>query len=371
MGRWNGLLCLLNVITFIIRVLKLLFMQGKYIFSALVVILLVCSPGAAVTTKIAAGAPVFIGESNLNIASAIGECHVIAWWPNASDLSGPATRNITIKNLNEASGIATRFNISPDLFSGYTGNWYCEDKKPHFIVLTVLEPNLTLRVWDIDNNKDVSGQSLQYSANITYRIDTNLNLAMEYYNRTDLTPADNIFTVRLTDPSGKQLSNIYTGSVGKSTTQILIFDGNPFIQTPTYLGKNLEAWNRLSRDATGSLMYPAGTYTFTVTQNLNNMQALYASTGVASPDGKTVSSAQVSFLPPDLLASTPIVTTQPMEAVTTAPETVVQTPIITPSTTVITESVPVTGKTTYSPLPIWIGILGIICAVLLCRQRIR
>jgi hypothetical protein len=203
----------MNVITFIIRVLKLLSMQGKYFICALIVIFLVCSPGAASTKKIAYGAPVFIGESDLDISSAIRDCKVIAWWPDETNMSGPAAKNITIQRVNDVILPINHFNISPSLFAGYTGNWYCEDKQPTFMVLNVVEPKLSIRVWDIDNDKDITGQAVPVTTNITYRIDTNLYQAMSYINRTEMNPADGIFTVKLTNPIGKQMSNIYTGSV--------------------------------------------------------------------------------------------------------------------------------------------------------------
>jgi hypothetical protein len=342
-------------------------MQGKYILFALVVILLVCSPVAAITNKIVAGTPVFIGESNLNIASAIGDCHAIAWWPDENDMSGPPAKNLTIKLVNEIILPANRFNISPDVFTGYTGNWYCEDKKPRYVVLTVLEPNLSIRVWDVDNGKDISGQSVPASTNLTYRIDTNLHQAMGYNNRTDLTPADGIFTVRMENPSGKQMNNIYTGNVGATTTKILIFDSNPFIQTPSYIGRNLDSWNRLSRDASGTLLYPAGTYTFTVTQNLNQMQEQYASAGVKDINGKTTSTVSVTILPQDVFTQTPAVIV-PAENLTTVPETTVQ-PVQTIKKTALPTEMPVATKTTYSPLPFWIILLAIGCAGLLAVRR--
>jgi hypothetical protein len=334
-------------------------MHGKYILSALVVILLVCSPVAATTNKIAAGAPVFIGESNLNIASAIGDCHVIAWWPDQGNMTGPAAKNMTVKRLNEANDLVTRFNVSPQVFGGYTGNWYCEDKAPHFVVLTVIEPSLSIRVWDVDTDQDITGKSVPFSTNITYRIDTNLGQALNYYNRTELTPADGIFTVKLTNPSGQAFTNIYTGSVGSADTQILTFDSNPFITTPTYFGQKMDSWNRLSRDASGSLMYPPGTYTFTVSQNLNRMQDSYASTG------KTTSSASVAFQPLPFVTSTPAV---PQENVTVVPVTT-QLPVTVIKSTVPT-TVPVATKTTYSPLPAWVTVIGLLLA-LICISRSR
>ena len=349
----------MDVITFIIMVLKLLFMQGKYILFAFVVILLVCTPVAAVTNKIAAGAPVFIGESNLNIASAIGDCHVIAWWPDAGNMTGPAVKNITVKRLNEANDLVTHFNVSPQVFRGYPGNWYCEDKKPAFVVLTVVEPTLSIRAWDIDNNKDVTGQYVPVSTNVTYRIDTNLNQVLDYYNRTDLTPADGFFTVRLTGPFGKQISNIYTGSVGAASTQILSFDSNPFITTPTYFGTHMGDWNHLARDAGGSFLYPPGTYTFTVTQDLNYMQESYASAGIDF-SGRTVSSANVAFLPQEIVTT---VQTPPQGGEVTTPPVTAQPSVTGPVSTAPTTA-PVARPTTYSPLPVWSAAAGLLVALI-------
>jgi hypothetical protein len=363
----------MNVIMFIIRVLKLLLMQGKYILFALMVILLICSPVAAITNKVATGAPVFVGESNLNIVSAIGDCHIIAWWPDERNMTGPAARNFTVKQLNEANGLATAFNVSPEVFTGYTGNWYCEDKKPTFVVLTVVEPNLSIRVWDIDNNKDVTGQTIPTTTNITYRIDTNLYQAMDYYKRTDLTPADGIFTVTMTNPVGKQMTNIYTGNVGSPSTKILVFDSNPFITTPSYIGRNLEAWNRLTRDTTGALLYPSGIYTFSVTQNLNHMKESFASSSIKDTNGKTSSSASITFLPLESLTPTLVPTLQANLSPT--PEITAVTTILEPSQTQRTATqtqasikIPA-GKTTYTPLPTGIVLAGIVCAGLLAMRK--
>jgi hypothetical protein len=370
MHSQNYPLCLMNVITFIIMVLKLLFMQGKYILFAFVVILLVCSPVMATTKKVAAGAPVFIGEINIDITSAIKDCHVIEWWPDETSMSGPAVKNITVKNLNAGNGLINRFNVTPQVFDGYTGNWYCEDIKPPFLVLTVVEPQLSIRAWDIDNDTDVTGQSVPFSANVTYRIDTNLNQALSYYNRTSLTPADSFFTVRLTDPWGQQIPNIYTGSIGAASTQILPFDSNPYITTPSYFGKNMGNWNHLSRYPTGDLIYHAGTYTFTVYQDLDNMTQLYnmtqsyASAGPGGLSGKTTASASVTFLPQFPLTPTPT----PGQENAINPSVTPQ-PEVTELQSAVPTTAPVAGKTTYSPLPAWIVITGTGGAALLFARK--
>jgi hypothetical protein len=358
----------MNVIMFILRALKLLFMQGKYILSVLVVILLVCAPAAATTKKIAAGSTVFIGESDLDITAAMKTCHSIGWWPSGGNTSTPAVRNVTVKQLNEANGLATHFNISPQIFDGYTGNWYCEDMKPSFVIFNVANPRLAIKVWDLDNNEDVSGQSIPISANVTYLVETNLFMALDYYNRTDLTPADGIFTVVLTGPSGQKISNIYTGSDGSAGTEIRVFDSNPFITTASYFGKNMNGWNHRSRNLRGDMIYPAGTYTFVVSQDLNKMKESYAAASVSDQSEMTTASVSVAFLPEAALTPTLTAETPALENTTVAPvasETEVEI-----TDTSVPTTAPAATKTTYSPLPVWIiaASLGI-AGLLVFRRR--
>jgi Domain of unknown function (DUF3821) len=337
---------------FIIRVLKLLFMHGKYILPAFVLILLVCSPVAASTSKIAVGAPVFIGETNLDITSAIGDCHVIAWWPDAGNTSAPPVINLTVKNLNEANGLSGHFNVSPRVFLGHTGNWYCQDMNIPRPILYVVDPQFTIRVWDTDNDKDISGQTVPVTTNVTYRIDTNLYQYAGYYNRTNLNPSDTIFTIKMTDPLGRNVPNIYTGNAGAASTEITSFDSSPFITTPVYFGKNMNGWYRLSRDARGDLIYPPGTYIITASQNLGNMKQAYSDAGITSQDGITTGTTSVTFSPPPTLA--PVVTTQPVAANITGTAQPQETQTI----AAVPTSQPVARKTPYQPLPWWVAVMA-------------
>src|SRR5208337_5023638 len=140
---------------------EITFMHGKYILPALIVILLVVSPVAGSLSKISAGAPVFIGENNVDISSGLNGCHTIAWWQNGSDINSvPAVTNLTIYAIGSDSYRMYHFNFSPDIFSGYTGPWYCVDSKPYYPAFTVNEPQMDIRVWDLDSNSDVTGQSV-------------------------------------------------------------------------------------------------------------------------------------------------------------------------------------------------------------------
>src|SRR5208337_1723664 len=215
-------------------------------------------PSHASLAKIAAGAPVFIGERNLDISSGLNGHSVIAWWPVGADLSGDQSTTVAI------AGNATSFYLDPALFTGYTGTWYTHDTKPDIPVFVVYQPQINLSIWDVDTNTDITGQSIPMSANITYRIDTNLNIALNYTERPKFHPSDGFFTVTLTSPSGMNIPEIFTGNVGNPSTQILMFDSAPMITSSPYIWKNGPAWDRNAKSTDGSSVYPTGTYTFAV-----------------------------------------------------------------------------------------------------------
>jgi hypothetical protein len=352
---------------FIIRVLKLLSMQGKYCIIALVVFLLCAAPVAGSTGKIAPGAPVFIGENNLDISKALNGCHTIAWWQNGTNESAPPEKSITLYEINTVSETIYHYNISPEIFARYPGTWYCVDKKPQKVVFEVLKPQLDIKVWDLDNNQDVSGKSVPVSTNITYRVDTNLNQALQPLNRPDSNPSDSFFTVELTDPYGQMISNIFTGSAGNSKTVILPFDKQPFITESPYYWKNGKDWNRSARNAKGEPLYQTGTYTFTISQNLNQMQETYESSGITDIEGKITQTKSITFEKGTPLPATPVNT----QAVLTTPTVLEAGSSTTAPITTVPTSSPIAKKTTYTPLPEWITLLGIVMAGLFfIRKRI-
>ena len=357
----------MNVIMFIIRVLKLLSMQGKYCVIALVVFLLCAAPVAGSTAKIAPGAPVYIGESNLDISKALNGCHTIAWWQNGTNTSAPPEKTITLYEINTVSEIIYHYTISPEIFTRYPGTWYCVDKKPQKVVFEVLEPQLDIKVWDLDRDQDVSGKSVPVSTNITYRVDTNLYQALKPLNRPDSTPSDSFFTVELTDSYGQRISNIFTGSAGNSQTVILPFDKQPFITESPFYWKNGKDWNRSARNAKGEPLYTTGIYTFTISQNLNHMQETYKSSGITDLEGKLTQTKSITFVKETPPLATPV-NTQPV--LTTLPVIAAGSSTIAPITTVPTSS-PIAKKTTYTPLPEWITLLGIVLAGLFIVPKYR
>jgi len=359
------------VIMFITWALKLLFMQIPYILTVFVVVFLIVSPVSASLNKIASGSPVFIGEQDVDISSALNGCHSIAWWKAGADVNtAVADKSTEIYPINTASPLIYHYNFSRDFFAGSTGTWYCADRPPYYPVFVVEEPGINITVWDLDHNVDVTGKSVPIATNITYRIDTNLYQTLITKNRPNKNTDDSPFTVRLTDPRGNNVPLIYTGSIGKAKTVIVPFDSKPFITESLYYGKNGADWDHKARNLQSDLVYPDGTYTFVVSQDLNHMQASYASLPASVQDGRSTSSAFVTIEKEPFVATV----TEPAKPVATV-ETLstavpAETPPSTQPATTLPTSVPVQKKTTYSPLPAWASIGAfIIAGLFLIRKR--
>jgi len=358
----------MNVIIFIIRVLKLLFMHGKYFFLVFAVIMVLASPVAGSLTKITAGAPVYIGEQNLDISAGLQGCRVIEWYEAGADTAALAQKNVTIIKTLEDSDIAFSYTIRPEIFSGYEGTWYCEGKRPLRPIFEVRKPQISVRFWDMDTDTDVTGRTVPLTANITYRIDTNLDTALQAKYRPEMTLLDSFYTITLTDPGNKALNTIYTGSYGKADSHGLIFEKKPVISASPYIWKDGRAWDRTSRNIQGDAIYPPGTYTVSVSQNLNRMDALYADLYPDERIGLLESTASIIFVKPEAtfvpstvtaIVTPPRVDTTP-HADTPAPALTYTPPAVTPTK--------VPAKTTYAPLPLWI-ILAALGLAVSCAAR--
>ena len=179
---------------------EITFMQGKYLLFTFCVIFLLFAPAAASLNKIAAGSPVFIGEKEVDISSTLSGCRIIGWWQNGTSPSGSSAKNVTLFELNSISENIYKFDFSPEIFAGYTGTWYCEDMQSHLPVFNLRDPSISLKIWDMDKEQDVTGMTIPRASNITYRIDTNLYPALNYLNRPNSNPSDGFFAVKLTDP---------------------------------------------------------------------------------------------------------------------------------------------------------------------------
>jgi hypothetical protein len=358
----------MNVNIFIIRVLKLVFMKYcRILVIIFVIIAFLLVPVSATlslevggyppgSARITANAPVFLGETNLDISIALNGYTMIAWWPPGADMSTDPAVSLAVPD-------PSNFTIDLNDFSGHLGTWYSYGKQPYFPVFTVVQPQIDLKVWDMDHNTDVTGQSVPLATNITYRIDTNLWQALNYTYRPYVNPTSTFFTVTLTNPKGALVPQIYTASIGAQNIRILAFDSNPVISSTPYYSQVLLAWNHLALSTDGTRVYPAGTYILNVSQNLNNMIGSYS----ASPSVNTIGiltsgDKTVTFLPAPSPTS-PAPTVQATSTVTQVPSAI-QTVATNPTKTVV----PV--KTTYSSLPVETVITGTgLAAVIILYRR--
>jgi len=298
-------------------------------------------------SKVIAGAPVFIGEQNVDISSGMNGHSVIAWWPPGADRSGNPTETITI------SGDPHSFFIDPALFTGYTGTWYTHDTKPDIPVFVVYQPQINLSVWDTDTNTDITGQSVPLSTNITYRIDTNLYMALNYTYRPNYNPSNSFFAVTLTSPTGGNIPSVFSGNVGNPSTQIIPFASSPLITSSPYFWQNGPAWDHNAKGTDGSAVYPPGTYTFAVTADLNGMTDSYP--GAMAMGNVSSVNKTVTFLPAAAFTST---TTVPSIPVTPNQTATVAAAVTIPAsqTTVQPTATVVPTRTTFTPLPDWLAL---------------
>ncbi len=190
-------------------------------------------------------------------------------------------------------------------------------------------------------------------------MDTNLYPALLPLYRPSVNPSDSFYTVTLLNPLGRTVSTIYTGNDGNPKTQILSFEKQPFISVSPYYWNNGKDWDHTARSRFGETLYPAGTYTFTINQDLNSMQGSYNTS--MNFTGTMMKSASVTFT----RDTAPVVTQQDTQPVITTVMPGTPSSTQTEGVTVIPISSPVPVKTTYTPLPAWIGLAGIIIAGLI------
>jgi hypothetical protein len=265
------------------------------------------------------------------------------------------------------AGNARSFYVDPAIFTGYTGTWYTHDAKPDIPVFVVYQPQVNLSVWNMDTNTDITGQSVPISTNISYRIDTNMDIALNYTLRPNYNPSDSFFTVTLTSPTGVNIPQILTGNMGNPTTQIIPFDSNPMVAATPYFWKNGPAWDKNAKGADGNPLYPAGTYTFVVTANLNGMTGAYSGAtaiGNVTSGNRTVTFIAAAFPAPTTTMPTPTTSAGTVTTVTTGTMPTGQA-TAQPTSTVIPK------KTTFTSLPGGITIisLGIAACVVAMRRK--
>jgi PGF-CTERM protein len=334
-------------------------------------VLLAVLPVSAATanaTLIYQGATVFVGESGLNIDNATGvfvangpAATSIAWFPSTAQ----TTATVPEKTITFVGGNNRSFYVNPADFGTRTGNWYCWSlTKPEMTVGTaglafiVNDPQMDIKIWDIDQNLDVTGKSVPTGEMLTFRIETNtysivapsqrsrilqpnwddaagigLNytfLGISGYSGTTTTRTlEGFMDIEVKTDQGNILNALYNASVTQAGVRAIPLTGMFVNAQPWYWGNftnNTGAqraaiisdeagpgglnrinwslwWNTSALDSIGQKVYPAGVYTVTAKLNINSIKDNYKNAG-ADYSGKTVSEARTVTIVSDTVKIT-------------------------------------------------------------------
>jgi PGF-CTERM protein len=191
------------------------------------------------------GAFIFIGEEGLNVTHALNQVAGtpangvptftrIGWWASAAVItSTPPSKVIDL-------GIDGRYKymtVAPADFVGYTGNWYLLDATGSVIlspleVFNVQDPTLDIKIWDYNQNADVTGKSVPQGELLGFRIDTNMYPAVDGNFRNNVIDDDFIGTWGVAPMAGdvwvtNLLFNQSVGWWSNGTMPILTNPGEP------------------------------------------------------------------------------------------------------------------------------------------------
>jgi PGF-pre-PGF domain-containing protein len=258
------------------------------------------------------GASVFIGEQGLNISTALSTAQtlagrnstVIGWWASPDDaLTSHSTVAVDL------AGREHNFLVSQAEFDGYEGDWHLVDPVTGFscsnggspvLVLNVRTPRLDIGVWDLDIGRDVSGRAIPLGENLTFRVDTNLCLALDKDSRPAISNnTQGIITIKVKGENGAVLNYLYRhNATVQSLTNLSVNTSTWFWGGGTTPGRNYWATNLLDRDH--YYYYTQGTYVISAESTLNNMKENYLS-GSAAYTGRTVSETEMVTLVSDIV----------------------------------------------------------------------
>jgi len=332
-------------------------------------LLLVVMPVSAgyytVSPVINRGATVYIGEQGLDITNAMSlvTSKKIGWWASAAQLGVTSpTKSI---DLTDRVGPG-KFTVAPSDFVGFTGDWYgllasgAWDGNSNS-VFNVADPQLDVKIFDPNQNADVTGKSVPQGTRLWFDIQTNMYTALNTpllrgpvllerpNDRINPPQSANYYgylDIKVKDESGATLNALLNNTIsdwqvtnpldpyfgvwlhnGVAVTIVnqnvsyqpwkwgqapgsLYIEGydtpaagahgivNDTTLTDPITGAYITGWATGALDRNGQYAYPAGTYTVSVESKLNNMKDNYKNAG-ADYTGKTVTQAYTVTLVSD------------------------------------------------------------------------
>ena len=203
---------------------------------------------------ISQGDSVFIGESGLNIAGAVGEANKIAWY---ADGSTPGSDTPAVEyGLN----IASNCYIDPSVFEGHTGAWYLDDSNT--LAFYVENASLDIAIIDSGTGSDLTDSETTVGENVTFRISGNL---YQLFNRNSDSGDAGGLIINVTTSDGSVLSSLSNSSGGSTSLTGIRVDSQEYY----ILGSSdADVWKIDTTD----------TYTISVECNVNSMKDNLGST---------------------------------------------------------------------------------------------
>ncbi len=246
---------------------------------ALVALGMLILPASAAKNQIAPGGDVFIGESGLNV-SYLTSGQSIAWFASGTNPNSDAP------NYQLNVGDATNFYVAPSIFVGRTGNWYSLWGNNNAVVaFTAVDPSITIKVWDNNANKDVTGKSITQGDYLNFRVETN---TYSVASRPTFNPAtDGFVKIKVKTADG----SVYTALYQNQTVTIPL-TGQTVDQSLWYwvAVQTGSGWNTAVIDSAGARLYKDGTYTvWAELDPLNSIKDNYKAPDGTDYTGKTVS----------------------------------------------------------------------------------
>jgi PGF-CTERM protein len=240
---------------------------------------------AAVIKTIPAGGDVFIGEEGLDITAGLGAATQIAYWAPGTATTDQPTTTITV-------GTPASYYISPQIFVGKAGTWYQWTGVRGAAVFNVVDPALTVKVWDNTANKDVTGKSVPPGNYLNFRIETNT------YSVTQRADAagKGFVNIRVKTADGATYTALF------QTTAVSIPLTNVAPNSDLFYWTTVAAasgWNTAVLDSNGARMYKAGTYTVFGELDLNKIKDNYKAPDGTDYTGKTISATQTVIIASD------------------------------------------------------------------------
>ncbi|ADN35170.1 conserved hypothetical protein [Methanolacinia petrolearia DSM 11571] len=261
------------------------------------------SAAPAYATNITPGQTIFIGESGLNIALALGAdadgttpISKIAWFSSGTAVASEQPAIVY------SVGDNSSFYVQNAMFSAYEGSWYGYNGSIGSATLAfyVYKPSLAVSIWDIGTDgsaTDVTGKKVTTGDNVTLRVDSNLFSLFERPSNVS-SQALNGIDINVVTPSGATLVKLTNSSATNFTTNItgirptssqyylLTSSAKPLNGTATPWQLNIS-------------QYSAGTYEVTAKCNINGMKD-----NLGSITGVTVSETATLELDKDTVSIT-------------------------------------------------------------------